>query len=248
MLVYWDRDCEWMGEGLQLAVCPSFTGPTGLAALDVSGRSNHGVLTNMDRNTAWQTSGGKGALSFDGVDDYVLFTDLSLGTIHTCSAWVKPNGQVGAFNFGGILGDGSTNTGPLAIAGASSTQIHYSAGAGGVVATVSSMLGSWHNIVSVRVGLAVVIYQNGVEVASGNLPVNDASTVNRIGHRNQANILYYNGQLDDGRIYNRALSAPEIRQLYIGGRGYGLLPERPRRRGKAAAAAFNRRRRILTAG
>jgi len=209
-------------------------GATGFSLVDRV-RSNHGTLTNMDAASDWVASGGKLALDFDGSNDFVSFADVSLGTIHTCSAWVKPNGQVGAFNFGGILGDGSTNTGPLGITGASSTQIIYSAGVSGVVATVSSMLGSWHSIVSVRVGLAVVIYQNGVEVASGNLPVNDASTVNRIGHRNGANNLYFNGQIDDVTIYNTALTANEVREIYRLGRGYGVFPEPDFDEGFAAA-------------
>jgi hypothetical protein len=59
----------------------------------------------------------------------------------------------------------------------------------------------------------------------------------RIGVASAGNPLW-NGQIDDVRIWNRALAPSEIRQLYIGGRGFGLLPERPRHRSKAAAAAF----------
>jgi hypothetical protein len=59
-----------------------------------------------------------------------------------------------------------------------------------------------------------------------------------IGYRFGVNSDFYSGFTDDLRIYSRTLAPPEIRQLYIGGRGYGLLPERPRRRGKAAAAVF----------
>jgi hypothetical protein len=56
---------------------------------------------------------------------------------------------------------------------------------------------------------------------------------------------YTPGQIDDIRIYNRALTPSEIQLLYTGGRGVGLMPERIKHRRKTTAAAFNRRRRIL---
>lgn len=40
----------------------------------------------------------------------------------------------------------------------------------------------------------------------------------------------YDGQIADVRIYNRALSPSEIKQLYEGGPGYGLRQERKRSR------------------
>lgn len=36
------------------------------------------------------------------------------------------------------------------------------------------------------------------------------------------------GRIDDVRVYNRVLSDPEIKAMYYGGRGYGLIPTRKR--------------------
>ena len=49
-----------------------------------------------------------------------------------------------------------------------------------------------------------------------------------IGRSGALNANYFNGQIDDIRIYNRALSAQEVNQLYVGGRGYGLRQQRSR--------------------
>jgi hypothetical protein len=52
-----------------------------------------------------------------------------------------------------------------------------------------------------------------------------------------------NAQLDDIRIYNRALSPSEIKQLYEGGPGFGLRLERKRSRFQVQGFNFGRYRR-----
>jgi hypothetical protein len=66
-----------------------------------------------------------------------------------------------------------------------------------------------------------------------------------LGSHSNGFTLPFGGQLDDIRIYNRALTPSEIQLLYTGGRGVGLMPERIKHRRKTTAAATNRRRRIL---
>jgi hypothetical protein len=168
------------------------------------------------------------ALDFDGGNDFITAPSISLGTTHTSSAWVKPNTQVGDFNFGGILGDGTSNTGPLHVSGATDTIFGYTIANGGVDYTGASLTGFWSHIVSVRVSTQVRLYLNGNEVQSGTLPANTAATIARIANRNVT--LEYSGQLNDIRIYNRALSPSEIKQLYEGGPGFGLRQERKRSR------------------
>jgi hypothetical protein len=67
------------------------------------------------------------------------------------------------------------------------------------------------------------------------------SALNRAGSLSN----YASSQIDDLRVFARAVSLPEIRQMYIAGRGFGLLPERARRRAGAAMATTNRRRRLI---
>ena len=69
------------------------------------------------------------------------------------------------------------------------------------------------------------IYINGVDVggtysgSGGNISY--VSSIMRLGSRGGADgcpAVYLNGALDEFRIYNRALSAQEVKQLYSAGR------------------------------
>ena len=61
----------------------------------------------------------------------------------------------------------------------------------------------------------VKLYKNGSQVATGTttVPVNVTRTLNYLGRSNTSADAYYNGFLDDVRIYNRVLSAAEIQSL-----------------------------------
>ena len=58
---------------------------------DWSGRGNHGALTNMDPATDYVASGKGRELTFDGVDDYIAFSDPNITFPFSVSAWVRPN-------------------------------------------------------------------------------------------------------------------------------------------------------------
>jgi hypothetical protein len=212
--------------GLVGAWCPSL-GATGTRLRDVSGRNNDGVLTNMDPNTDWITSGGKLALDFDGSNDVVTFNQISLGSVHTTAAWVYPRLPV-PFTFHGLCGDGSSNNCSLAATGVSPsiTQIAYSWAGTAVSVTVPNFVNVWTHIAAVRINNQVEFFYNGISygtVTGSSIP---SFSPNRIGQRNLG--VNTNGMIDDFRFYNRALSPQEINQLYVGGRGYGLTPQRSR--------------------
>ena len=64
--------------GLVGAWSPCLSPRGGTVLRDLSGRGNHGTLTNMDATTDWVTSGGKTALDFDGSNDYVSIDHNSI--------------------------------------------------------------------------------------------------------------------------------------------------------------------------
>lgn len=240
MIAYWEPGCEWMGEGLQLAICPSFTGQTSLQALDVSGRSNHGTLTNMDRNTAWVTSGGKGALSFDGVDDVVTIPQPQYVYPVTVNFWLRTTAFHNAYVVvltNGLTTDSSfgfvSNAQDLRLVGANVNQ-------GNLSVTVLSNWTMLSYVLTSQTSRSMYINgsANGTSTASATLP-----TMNSVrfgggdfGPRR------LNGQSDDLRIYNRALTGPEIRQLFELDRGGGMLHQPPNSRRSyyaQLAAAFS---------
>lgn len=59
-------------------------GPNGNTLRDWSGRGNHGTLTN---GPTWEPVGGRQALSFDGVDDYVSIPTTIISTQPLTISW-----------------------------------------------------------------------------------------------------------------------------------------------------------------
>ena len=92
---------------------------------------------------------------------------------------------------------------------------------GEVIATNGIINNSWH-LYTVTQNSAgnVVEYRDGVSIQTGTipLPTNITRMSNYIGRSNWASDAYYKGQMDDLRIYNRALSAAEVKQLYLMGK------------------------------
>jgi hypothetical protein len=254
--------------GLVGAWCPSVSGANGVRLNDLSGQQNHGTLTNM-ASTAWQTSEGKGALSFVNQFNVQLnrvdansFALANL-TAFTFSGWGLLTSRSASFGNGffswGNIGiytsdcflfvDGS---GPLCF------QVNNGADGGGVT-TSNFPLGSWSHVAAVFNGtgtgnsgrMQILVNGNSQALTFGGyiVPTSTSAatgTVFRIGaylDSTNSTAFQWNGQLDDIRIYNRALSPSEIQLLYTGGRGVGLRENlgMNRRRYAPSATAPNRR-------
>ena len=245
-------------QGLVGCWVPSL-GASGFRLIDRSGYGNHGVLTNMDPGTDWVPSGGKLALDFDGTNDYVDILDspsLNPTKQITICCWYYSRGLPSSsfpFNYCLLAKSTSVNAQPYPafdIRGSSSSTLECSIAIGVTSRQVS--LGAidantWTFIAATYNGAVLAGYRNGVLVQSSSQSGDIGTTTVplRFGDNPGFSPRFYNGQLDDVRIYNRALTASEISLLYTGGRGVGLQPERIKHRRKTSAAAFNRRRRII---
>ena len=203
-----------------LVVAYNFNEGSGTIVRDASG---HGITGNIFGAT-WTAGGRYGnALSFNGSSSYVDLGNPALLQITgsmTWSAWVKAaanppdDGQIVAKsnNLSGWQHKTSPDTGPhtfgVAVAGGTyAFAQRYSA-------TVRS-LNVWYHVAGVYNATArtLDIYVNGIRnngVLIGTIPasqVNAAVNMN-IGRRSGG--YYFNGIIDDVRIYNRALSQAEI--------------------------------------
>lgn len=232
-------------QGLVGAWCPSL-GATGFRLQDRSGRNNHCSMLNT-ASTSWQASGGKLAFLHDGTDDRVFSSSFPMSAMgdqnNSFSAWINPTttnassrpfglGQFGIsfglrFNFQNLefLFGG---TAVLSVAMSSATYANR-----------------WTHICGVADASGARLFFDGVQVGTRSDTVSLSKTNGLgIGYRFGINSDFYSGLSDDFRIYARTLTPAEIRQIYVGGRGFGLSPERPRRRGTAAAAfkAYRARR------
>lgn len=95
----------------------------------------------------------------------------------------------------------------------------------GIAATPPSItIGTWNLVVAARNGNAATIYWNGAAIGSDNISFNpDSSSTLKIGHRgdpsdtpgsNDPRGFYLNGAVDEVMIFNHALTANEVMNLY----------------------------------
>ena len=214
---------------LGLVAYYSFNEGTGTVAGDGSGNGNTGTTTNISNPstaTSGWTDGKRGkAMNFDGSNDQIIMSpnsSMDFGTENfTISAWVYNRQVSGMF----VSKDGSGSTGwniDCTSSGRFTLEIataQYFTVGGKCVARV------WQHFVAVRTnGATVALYINGVAqsvaVGGSGTFASDVGVVERIGagfFRNASNPSFFNGLIDDVRVYNRALSANEIATLYNSG-------------------------------
>ena len=195
-------------------------------ALDRSGNGNAGNVTNFDQEGVRVGKIGQ-ALEFDGSGDYINIGDqssLELGGVITVSAWMRNDdgdtsereiaskgGNTGSWEFAFIKWDDDDILFTI-------TQCDGNSYLTGITSAQGLNDGEWHHVVGTGDGSRLDIYVDGVLRASDTTTAGSACTGGtdpfRIGFATFGNREDYLGQLDDVRIYNRALSADEIKRLY----------------------------------
>jgi hypothetical protein len=182
---------------------------------DSSGNGNDGTI----HGASW-TNGISGyALEFDGSGDYVDCGEdasLKITTNITVSAWILPNALENSDKFVsnfGYVGGGSSTGYELAMD--SATDARFRVRDTSVVYDISSFAGNWTHLVGTNDGSYSRFYVNGVEVDSNPVGNPLAATYGlRIGMHGQSGGGWFNGTIDEVRIYNRALTQEEILELY----------------------------------
>ena len=228
-----DADTSSLKHGLVAAWCPSISGQ-GNVLPDLIG-GNHGTLVSMGPED-WVSSGEGRALDFDGVNDYVEAASIhKLATTYTVCGFVRNDTIIGN---GIIAAYRSTTAGNPILFQLDRSIADYrfairdDAGLiASAVASSSSIASEWSHVCGVRDNSSIKIYVNGIEKGSNSASfgaitvdsINLGATVS--GGTNRSAFL--DGQLDDTRIYNRALSESEIK-LLASKRGIGLEPRKPK--------------------
>ena len=232
-------------QGLVGAWCPSL-GASGLTLIDRSGRNNHGTLTSMAGQDNWRASGSGVALNFDGTNDHARANHQRPSSLYpvTLSAWMQStninvtaitNGN--AFTLVSLSNTANATTIRIEIvniAGAlllrSITQNATATVFREFRATSYSANANWNHYCGVFVdGTTQQFYYNGPlqpGSASGTEPaISGIESVYIGGVRYNTSLSYgsVNGQIDDTRVYDRALTPAEIR-LLASRRGIGLTP------------------------
>ena len=194
---------------------------SGTIAGDSSG-TNQGNISGA----TWTTGEVDGALSFDGMDDYIAITDaasLDITGDITLEAWI--NVAAPGNNYDGIItkssGGQATQSVYALMQSAGSNAYYFAASDGSTIHstgnTAALSTGTWHHLVGVKSSTHISIFVDGV-LANNKEAVFTMHTNNepvRIGRLAQYG--YFSGKIDEVAIYNRALTAEEIQQHYQNG-------------------------------
>jgi hypothetical protein len=191
-------------------------------AQDATGNGNDGTV-NGATLTADRFGNADGAYDFDGIDDYIDFGNfIPAKDIKTMAVWVKfksiSNGQE-------IISKSSFNNGVEILFWHNALSYYVMGGNGGS----SSIAIDWNTfnineyyfIAATHEGpnSNMKLYVNGVLVKTNQTKSISDADLMLAGRRNVSTIggeRYFNGYIDNIRIYNRALSECEIKSLYTG--------------------------------
>jgi hypothetical protein len=204
--------------------CWLFNETSGLIAYDSSGFGNRGTLTNMSNPgtpTSGWTSGPNGsALAFDGSNDNVgVNSSASLNSpVGAITVYARAFPNTGKADQRIVWRDGSSRIFVLHYnpSGANQQTFYYYQWAGATYQAPSFPTcppGSWYSLVGTYDGAFAKIYVNGVL----------GDTHGLIGTIPSANVILYcgtggsnsiEGLISDVMIWNRALSAQEVADLY----------------------------------
>lgn len=182
------------------------------------------------------------ALEFDGTNDTVSFPNnsaINLNTM-TISMWIKPDEVITPTN--GIIlmenraggsstnyefvidgeGSGTSNEGVLQLS-------YYNGGWRSIFSTIEPVIGEWQHLAMTidSVTNTYAFYLNGVQTDTGtstyDLVNSFPSLTMSLGNGDDpGSSEYYDGQMDDVRIYNYALSEEEMEELYNMGSRYEM--------------------------
>jgi hypothetical protein len=201
---------------------------SGTVAADSSGLANNGTLSGVSFSFDTNAVSGQwnGALNFDGTDDYL---DLPDGFDNfrggmTISLWAYPTAAKNWARFVD-MGNGQYNNNIVFARRGTTNDLAFeaydgTASGGQVTAAGAIQLNQWQMFTAtLNASGTVTLYKNGSQVATGTtaLPSNIARINNYIGRSNWAADAWFQGRMDDVKIYNYALTPQEVQSIYLSG-------------------------------
>ena len=192
---------------------------TTTTAYDTSGQGNNGALVNSPKPTAGVIGQ---ALSFNGSNQYLSVSPYpSVYNAFSVSTWVYPTslsqGSYGGGTGGTLIDENQSGGGSGWDLGINSSEKvwYWPFGGGDKVSTGTVPLNRWTYVTVTYDGSLLRMYFNGVlDSAQSASAASGSGPFFRIGAESWITG-YWKGKLDDMRVYNRALSASEVRQLYV---------------------------------
>jgi hypothetical protein len=194
-----------------LVAAYSFNEGSGTTVTDASGHNNTGTISGA----TWTTAGKfGGALVFNGTSAKVTIPDapsLRLTTDMTLEAWVKPSKVTRAWR--DVIYKGNDN---YFLEATTNRKVPGGGGTFGpndvwMYGTAALAVNTWTHLALIYDGVTLRLYVNGVQVASRAQTGNLATSANPLQIGGDSIFgQYFQGTIDEVRIYNQALSLSEI--------------------------------------
>ena len=173
---------------------------------------------------SWNTGKFGSALSFDGGDEVNISNNINLTAISVC-VWVNTSASAATDNKGIVAKWSTAGQRVFLLAQTVNTNTVFFAtsnngmyDSGNLIASTSTInTGQWIFLVAVYEPIYNRIYINGILNASKNRNsdgIYSTSLGTKFASMNSEANTFFNGQIDNVMIFNRALSASEIGQLY----------------------------------
>ena len=204
---------------------------SGTAWTDLAG-NNNGTLTNGPTFDA----GNAGSIVFDGSDDLVNVgdnSDLQITADITPSAWIKASTQ-NNMGIAGKYASSSSKRGYLIATNQSDSNQkitwYYQRAAGSfnagdsLTSSFDVLDNSWHFVLcTFTPSVSAKIYIDGELDATDTASIQSAIANNsarfEIGTHNEGTAFCFNGNISNVQVYNRTLTADEVRQNYEATKG-----------------------------
>ena len=199
-------------------------------ANDISGNNNNPVFNNATL-TADRFGNPNSAYHFNGIDNYMRISNsasLNMNNQLSISLWVKPTGWYTGQCYNNMMvmkGDGDQLPGIYSSrfsdvyngcsATPSTTEERFFDGFGSIATLPIVQLNQWYSVIITFDGTTSKLYVNCVLQASTTISRTFTNPYDLyFGHLNSAQFPYWlNGDLDEVRLYNRALNQDEVNVL-----------------------------------
>ena len=194
-----------------------------LESADTTPYDNHGTIYGATSTTGPHGE-TDGAMSFDGVDDFInADVDTNLTNV-TIASWIYVDSSSSTYQVAQALGGASTTI-DIACKPSDSKKCgcdFYNA----VTNPVDIGYQSWTHIACSYDGTIMTQYINGIESATEAGAGKTFNSTHYIGVGRDGTSYDFNGKMSDTRIYNRTLSPEEVTQLYNEG-GKTTVTQKP---------------------
>ena len=153
----------------------------------------------------------QGSATFNGSSDYIQLDTPFSYTNHTIAAWVYAN-DTGGGKF--IFDNRDTANDGIALRMSAAEVPVYNVGSAAALVGSTSFLDEWVFVTATYDGTTSKLYTNGsLEQSATPTQTIDVNSDSRIGAQNYSITDYFNGNLANVAIWNRALSSDEINSV-----------------------------------